>query len=553
MRTAILPLTALLLLSACAGPRATAPSAGAGPITPERLAQHVRVLASDEFEGRGPGTAGETKTVAYLQQQFAAAGLQPGGRNGAWTQDVPLLQSEIVGQPTASITVGGKQQALTQGEQIAIRASLQRRERVTIDNAPLVFIGYGVQARERNWDDFKGQDLKGKIGVVLVNDPDFESGKGDFGGKAMTYYGRWTYKYEEAAKQGLAGILVVHETAPASYGWATVKNSNTNTMFDVVRADPAAAHAPLEGWIQRDTAVDLFRQAGLNFETLKKQAQSRDFRPVPIGNATFSADYMLRQSTTVSKNVVGRLPGRTRPKETVLYTAHWDHLGVGEPDATGDRIYNGAVDNATGIAAILEIARMMGQGPRPERSVVFLAVGVEEKGLLGSEYYASNPLYPLETTAGGFNIDAWSPTPPARDMLVVGYGQSELEDQIATVLAGQGRVIRPDQAPEAGYFYRSDHFPLAKRGVPMLYVDSGSDLINGGEAAGKAFDAAYRKDRYHQQSDEVDDSWNYLGMVQDANILLRMGLNLANSREWPNYRPTSEFRATRDASAAKRR
>jgi Zn-dependent M28 family amino/carboxypeptidase len=547
-------LSAALLLTACASStEQTAAPAAPVQISPERLAAHVRVLASDEFEGRGPGTAGETKTVAYLSQQFAEAGLQPGGRNGSWTQDVPLLQSDIVGQPTAAFSVGGQRQALSQGEQIAIRASLQQRDRVSIQNAPLVFIGYGVKAPERNWDDLKGQDLRGKVGVVLVNDPDFETGQGAFGGKAMTYYGRWTYKYEEAARQGLAGLLIVHETEPASYGWATVKNSNTNTMFDVVRPDPAAVHPQLEGWIQRDTAVDLFRRAGLDFEQLKRQAQRPDFRPVALPNATFSADYAVRQTTTASRNVVARLPGRTRPNETVLYTAHWDHLGVGAPDAKGDRIYNGAVDNATGIAAIIEIARAFAQGPRPERSLVFLAVTVEEKGLLGSEYYAANPLYPLETTAGGFNIDAWTPLGPARDMLVIGSGQSELEDKLQAVLAENNRVIRPDQALEAGYFYRSDHFPLAKRGVPMLYIDSGQDLVSGGTAAAKAAEDAYRRDKYHQPADEIDDSWNFLGMTQDAAVLHRLGLELANSRAWPNYRATSEFRPERDKSAARRR
>jgi Zn-dependent M28 family amino/carboxypeptidase len=542
-----------LAVSGCAGPQKAAAPAAPAAISPARLAEHVRILASDEFEGRGPATPGETKTVDYISRQFAALGLQPGGRGGSWTQDVPLLQSDIAGAPTLALTVGGRRQPLTQGEQVAIRASLQNRSSVNIQNAPLVFLGYGVKAPERNWDDFKGQDLRGKVGVVLVNDPDFETGQGDFGGKAMTYYGRWTYKYEEAARQGLAGLLIVHETEPASYGWATVKNSNTNTMFDVVRANPAESHPPLEGWIQRDVTVELFRRAGLNFEQLKRQAQSRDFRPVPIGDATFSADYQLRQSNIASKNVVARLPGRTRPSETVLYTAHWDHLGVGLPDAKGDRIYNGAVDNATGIAAIIEIARAFTQGPRPERSVVFLAVSVEEKGLLGSEYYAGNPLYPLETTAAGFNIDALTPLGPARDLLVIGSGQSDLEDRLQAVLAEKGRVIRPDQSPEAGYFYRSDHFPLAKRGVPMLYVDSGQDLVVGGTAAAKIAEDAYRRDKYHQPADEYDPSWNFLGMVQDATVLHRLGFEIANSRAWPNYRETSEFRPVRDRSAARRR
>ena len=544
----------ILALAACAPAVQQAGRSDAAPtVDPARLAQHVRVLASDEFLGRGPATAGEEKTVAYIVEQYRAAGLEPGGPNGSWFQEVPLLQSDIVGRPELSFSVGGNRQALTQGEEIAVRASMQDVERVDFQSVPLVFLGYGVKAPERNWDDFKGQDLRGKVGIVLVNDPDFETGVGDFGGKAMTYYGRWTYKYEEGARQGLAGVLVVHETEPASYGWATVKNSNTNTMFDIVRENPAAVHPLLEGWIQRDVAVELFRAAGQDFEALKRQAQTRAFRPVPLGDATMSASYAVRHETIRSKNVLGRLPGSTHPAETILYGAHWDHLGVGAPDATGDSIYNGAVDNGTGVAVLLELARVFAAGPRPERSIVFAAWTAEEKGLLGSEYYAANPVYPLETTVAGFNIDALAPTGPSRDVLVVGYGQSELEDRLERALASAGRVIARDPHPEAGYFYRSDHFPMAKRGVPMLYIDSGVDLIAGGVAAGEAADAAYRRDRYHQQADEYDAAtWNLEGVAQDAMALYRIGLELANSREWPNYRETSEFRPIRDASAARR-
>ena len=527
--------------------------APAATIDPARLEQHVRILAGDDFMGRGPATPGEEKTVAYIAEQFRAAGLQPGGSNGSWYQDVPLQQSEIVGTPELAFTVAGNRQALTQGEQIAIRASMQQVNRVEIRNAPVVFLGYGVKATERNWDDFKGQDMRGKIGIVLINDPDFETGQGDFGGKAMTYYGRWTYKYEEAARQGLTGLLVVHETAPASYGWATVKNSNINTMFDIVRSNPAEVHPLVEGWIQRDLAVELLRAAGQDFEALKRQAQTRDFQPVALNNVSFSANYAVRQATIRSKNVLGRLPGATRPNETVLYGAHWDHLGIGAPDATGDSIYNGAVDNATGVAALIELARAFASGPRPDRSVVFAAWAAEEKGLLGSEYYAANPVYPLETTAAGFNIDALSPTGPARDMLVVGYGQSELEDRLETVLGASGRVIARDPSPEAGYFFRSDHFPMAKRGVPMLYVDSGVDLLAGGTEAGSAFDAAYRRDRYHQPADEYDATWNFTGMAQDVTALYTLGRQLASSGDWPNYRTTSEFRPIRDTSSSARR
>ena len=545
---------AFLVAGACAPAVQQQPASGSTTIDANRLAEHVRVLASDSFLGRGPATPGETKAVEYIAAQFRAAGLEPGGPNGSWYQEVPLLQSKIVGTPTLTLTMSGSPRALTQGEQIAVRASMQSVSRVQIANAPLVFLGYGVKAPERNWDDFKGQDLRGKVGVVLINDPDFESGQGDFGGKAMTYYGRWTYKYEEAARQGLAGLLIVHETAPASYGWATVKNSNINTMFDIVREHPSAVHPPLEAWIQRDLAVELFRSAGLDFDALKRQAQGRDFRPVPLGNATFSASYGVQQEVIRSKNVLGRLAGSTHPEETILYGAHWDHLGVGAPDARGDSIYNGAVDNASGVAALIELARAFASGPRPQRSVVFAAWTAEEKGLLGSEYYAANPVYPLETTVAGFNVDALSAAGPARDVLVIGYGQSELEDPLERVMRESGRVVARDAHPEAGYFFRSDHFSMAKRGVPMLYIESGEDLVTGGVAAGKAAKDAYDEKKYHQPADEYDPAtFNVQGMVQDMTALYRLGMELANSRAWPNYRATSEFRPIRDASAARRR
>jgi Zn-dependent M28 family amino/carboxypeptidase len=519
-----------------------------------RIAEDVKTLASDAFLGRGPATAGEPITVNYIRDRLQAAGVQPGGPGGSWFQEVPLVQADIIGTPSLSVTVGGQTHSLTQGNEIAVRASMQNLDRVTIQNAPIVFLGYGVRAPERNWDDFKGENLRGKVGIVLINDPDFETGQGDFGGKAMTYYGRWTYKYEEAARQGLAGLLIVHETAPASYGWATVKNSNTNTMFDIVRSDPAAVHPPLEGWVQRDDAVRLFEAVGQDFEALKKRAQTREFRPVPLGDATFSANYQIRRQTIRSKNVLGRLPGTTHPDETILYGAHWDHLGIGAPDARGDSIYNGAIDNATGTAAVLELARLFAAAPRTGRSVVFAFWTAEEKGLLGSEYYAANPVYPLDKTVAGFNIDALSATGRARDVLVVGYGQSELEDWLKQVLDAQNRVITPDPNPEAGYFFRSDHFPMAKRGVPMLYMDSGSDLLAGGKEAGKAADDKYRRDAYHQPADNFDPaSWDFAGIAEDVAVLFRVGLPLAQSREWPNYRTSSEFRPIRDQSAASRR
>jgi len=377
-----LPLIAIALLSIAAAPP---------QFSAERVSDDDKVLASDAFEGRGPGTPGEVKSVAYIIRQMRAAGLQPGGTPAkgkrGWTQPVPLLRSEISG--ALQVTLGAD--TLAQGKDIAIRAPLNGQSRIDIAGAPLVFVGYGVSAPERKWDDFKGLDLHGKIAVVLINDPDFEAGPNDdvtdFGGKAMTYYGRWTYKYEEAARRGAAGVLIVHEYAPASYGWPTVTNSNANAQFDIVRKNPAAEHTPMEAWITRDEAGKLFAASGLDFEAAKASARSRNFQPVPL-KPTLTTHYAAQTGVIRSQNVVGLLPGKSRPAQTVIYSAHWDHLGVGAPDAHGDRIYNGAEDNASGVAALLELARAYAKAPRIARSVVFLAVTAEEKGLLGSEYYA---------------------------------------------------------------------------------------------------------------------------------------------------------------------
>ena len=534
----------------------------AADIAPAKIAEHVKVLSSDAYEGRAPATEGEKKTVAYIIEQYKAAGLQPGGdlNDGqrAWTQDVPLARFENEGPVTVSVNLGGKTQTWTQGEEVALRAAQTGADRVSIKDAPIVFVGYGVTAPERNWDDFKGQDLKGKIALVLVNDPDFETGPdvkngGDFGGKAMTYYGRWTYKFEEAARRGAAGFLVVHETAPASYGWATVKNSNTNTVFDIIRDKPSDAHAPLEGWIQRDKAVELLKASGLDFETLKKQAQTRDFKPVELKGATFSTDYAVDVQKIVSKNVVGLVPGAKRPDEVVIYSSHWDHLGVGLPDAKGDTIYNGAVDNADGIATMIEIGRAFANGPKPDRSVLFLAVTAEEKGLLGSEYYSASPLYPLAKTVANINMDALSPSGPAKDFTSSGNAASTLQDDLIAVGKTHGRYYSPDPRPEAGSFFRSDHFPFAKRGVPAISFGSGRDLVNGGTAAGDAFSKVYTADRYHQPADEYDPSWNLEGMAQDGQLMLDLGRKLANSTEWPEWKAGSEFKLTRDATASQRK
>ncbi|MDF2817201.1 MAG: peptidase [Stenotrophomonas rhizophila] len=522
-----------------------------------RISADVKELASDAYEGRSPATAGEAKTIAFLSKQFADAGLQPGGdlKDGKrlWTQAVPLLKGDIVGTPSLALSSKGKPQSLTQGQEIAVRAAMNGASEVDIQNAPLVFLGYGVNAPERNWNDFKDVDLKGKIAVVLINDPDFETGEGDFDGKGMTYYGRWTYKYEEAARQGALGVLIVHETAPASYGWATVAGSNTNTMFDVVRDNPAEAHPLLEGWIQRDLAVDLFKRAGQDFEALKKQAQRRDFKPVELKGETLSAKYAVKTEVITSHNVAARLEGSKHPDETVVYSAHWDHIGVGKPDANGDTIFNGALDNASGTASLVELARGFAKGKRPERSVLFLAVTAEEKGLLGSEFYASHPLYPLAKTVAVINMDGMAPFGPSRDFGIYGSAKLELLDQLRDVAQGWDIRYTPDPKPEAGLFFRSDHFPFAKRGVPAVSYSAGQDWVDGGVAAGKAASDDYTAKRYHQQGDEWQPDWKFAGAARDLEVLYTLGNQLANSRSWPNWSDDSQFRAPRDASAADRK
>ena len=548
--------TILLAASALALVAAPLSAASTATFDTARLSEHIKTLGSDAFEGRAPATEGETKTVNYLVQQFRMVGLQPGGdlqANGTrkWTQDVPLLQSELVADPIVTVQTARGPMRLTQGNEIAVRSPQNGQIQINLANAPLVFAGYGVSAPERNWDDFKGQDVRGKVIVVLVNDPDFEGGEGDFGGKAMTYYGRWTYKYEEAARRGAAGVMIVHETVPASYGWNTVKNSNTNAQFDIVRQDPTASHTPFETWIQRDVAVQLFRNAGLDFEAAKQAAKRRDFRPIDL-KSTVNATATAKVGTIVSHNVVGILPGTKHPDETILYTAHWDHLGIGKPDATGDRIYNGAVDNGTGVSHVIEQARAFAHGPRTDRSIVFMAVTAEEKGLLGSEYYATHPLYPLGKTVAMLNTDVMNVWGREKNFTIRGTARISLVDDLVAEGKMQGRYYTPDPHPETGGFYRSDHFSLAKVGVPAISFTPGLDLVNGGTARGEALADDYNTKRYHQPADEWSPNWDLSGMAQDAQLLHNLGLRLANSREWPNWSADSEFRAARDRSADQR-
>jgi Zn-dependent M28 family amino/carboxypeptidase len=531
-------------------------AASMGGFSPQRLAAIDKTISADDFEGRGVNTPAETKTVNYIIDQFRSAGLEPGGDvvNGkrTWTQSVPLLQSDITGTPQLSLNLGnGQTLALTQGDQIAVRSPMNGQTAVNLVSAPLLFVGYSVSAPERNWDDFKGQDVKGKLLVVLVNDPDFEGGEGDFGGKAMTYYGRWTYKYEEAARRGAAGVLIVHETEPASYGWNTVKNSNTNTMFDIVRQNPAGEHTAFESWIQRPLAEQIFAASGLNFDQAKASAKLRNFQPVPL-KATLSASLQAQTATITSHNVVGLLRGKKYPDETIIYSAHWDHLGIGKPDANGDNIYNGAVDNATGISQLIEQARAFVRDPRPDRSVVFLAVTAEEKGLLGSEYYATHPLYPLGKTVAVLNTDSMGVWGPEKNFSISGTAKLDLLDDLIAEGKRQGRYFTPDPHPETGGFYRSDHFSFAKQGVPAISFGAGRDLVNGGLARGEALSKDYTEKRYHQPDDEFNPRWDFRGMAEDAQLLHLVGEDLANSRAWPNWSPDSEFRAARDQSAAER-
>jgi Zn-dependent M28 family amino/carboxypeptidase len=536
---------ALLALGACASTPERVTWIGYPKISETTLKEVTRTLSLDEFEGRAPGTRGEERTLAYLVEQFQRAGLQP-GNNGSWFQDVPL--AEITASNYEPLTIAGKAYAIG-GDWVGV--SYREVPRIDLDDSEIVFVGYGVNAPEKGWNDYAGIDMRGKTALILVNDPDWqqEGLTGTFNGRAMTYYGRWTYKFEEAARQGAAAALIVHDTAPASYGWNTVESSWTGPQAYARRADGGASQTQVNGWVQKPVAEAIARAAGKDLAQLVAAASQPGFHAVPLGvTASTGFDNAIRRFD--SKNVIGVLPGSERPDEYVLHTAHWDHLGRCTPNAAGDDICNGAIDNATGVAALVGLAEAYTMaGPSP-RTLVFLAVTAEESGLLGSEYYGANPVFPLAQTVGGLNIDAMSLAGPARDVTVVGGGKSELDAYLADALAEVGRSQTPDSSPEAGYYYRSDHFSLAKRGVPMFYIDSGQDLIDGGRAAGAAWEQAYRDKAYHQPDDEYDPSWNWAGVVDDLWVFYRLGRTLAETRDWPNWYPQDEFRRIRDTSCA---
>lgn len=541
-----------LLFPVCIALSCAPLQAGNPDISADALSRHVRVLASPEFEGRAPATRGELMTVAYLVDEFAKAGVEPAGVEGGWSQPVPLVRQQTDGDVSASLTVAGATQPLVNGEDVVLQ-TLQPVDRVAVDNAELVFVGYGVDAPERGWDDYKGIDLDGRIAVVLVNDPDFEAGRdGDFDGPGMTYYGRWTYKYEELARKGALGVLIVHETAPAAYGWATVRASGLSPVFDIERSDASTHHTHLRGWMQRDLAVSLFRRAGRDFEAEKKRAQTRGFRPFVLGDATLSASFAVKRDQVASQNVIARIQGGKYPGESVIYSAHWDAFGLGEADAGGDPVRHGAVDNATGVASLLELARVFAAGPRPERSIVFIAFTAEEKGLLGALHYAARPTVPLEKVAAVINMEMFSPDGPMHDIASWGNGRVSLEDDLRRVAEANGRGYLHNPNPEAGFFYRADHFAFARAGVPAITAGAGKDLLDGGTARGDALFARYFAECYHQPCDNWTPQWNPQGHAQDTALLYRLGQEIANSRVWPAWQDGSEFKAARDASAAAR-
>ena len=555
-RKLMLVLAATAALAACkrepeapaAAPEAATPPAAAhtftADITQADFADMVKALSSDEFEGRAPGSVGEEKTTAYLEAQMKRIGLQP-GNNGSYFQDVPMVETTAdEAATTMTLATAKGDHALKFGTDYVIGTRTGQTE-VKLDASDMVFVGYGVDAPEQQWNDYAGQDWTGKTVVMFVNDPGFHAKDETlFGGNRMTYYGRWTYKFEEAARKGAAAALIVHDTAGASYGWDVVKNSWAGPQYDLPAKDDPEKRIPLQGWLSAEAARQLFADAGLDLDAAYASAGKRGFKPVPLkAKATVSLKSSITEKT--SRNVIGVQPGATKPDEAVLYMAHWDHLGKHEGEE-GDNIYNGAVDNATGVAGILEIAEAFAhQDPKPARSVVFVAVTLEESGLLGSRYYVAHPTFPMDKIAGVINLDAMSVGGKSRDFVVTGKGNSELEDMLKVYADQQGRVLTEEGNPAGGYYFRSDHFNFAKAGVPALYAKGGNDLLEGGVEAGKAASEEYAK-RYHQASDEMHEGWKLDGVVQDLQALYGVGKDLAVEDKWPNWYEGNPFKAARD-------
>ena len=571
MKRTLIFAAAALALAACsktpepeATPVAVAPPVehGFGPeISAEDFAQHVKVLSSDEFGGRAPGTPGEQMTADYLVAQFQRLGLQP-GNGDSWFQDVPMVET-TADESTSSAVIGvnGEARPLAFGTQMALGTRTAQPE-VKVDASEMVFVGYGVNAPEAGWNDYAGLDVKGKTVVMLVNDPGYHAGSEElFGGKKMTYYGRWTYKYEEAARQGAAAALIIHDDSGAGYGWDVVKNSWSGAQYDLTVADDPEPRLPMQGWITGEVAEQLFADAGLDLAQQRTAANQPGFKAVDLGDATFSATLNSTINESSSRNILAKLPGTERPDEAIVYTAHWDHLGDhsathgGDGNAVSagsegeDHVYNGAIDNATGVAGVLEIAEAFTvQDPKPARSVVFLLVTLEESGLLGSKYYAANPVIPLKDTVAVVNLDAMSVVGPTKDFVVIGLGNSELDDVLRPIAEAQGRVLVEEDGVEKGFFFRSDHFSFAKFGVPALYAKGGIDHVEKGVDYGREIQANYGSVLYHKPADEFDPNWDLRGVVQDLMALYGVGRELAGNEAWPNYVEGNAFKAARDAS-----
>jgi Zn-dependent M28 family amino/carboxypeptidase len=547
----LLPL-ALFGVSPANGKQSSSPQ-----VSTARMSEMSRVLASSEFQGRAPGTSGEDKTIPYLIDQFRAAGLEPAGENGGWTQTVPMIHTKVRAPVTLLVTQTGQTVPLHFPDDIYL-GTVRPVDRVHIANAPMVFVGYGVTAPERGWDDFKGVDLHGKVAVMLVNDPDFEATPGEpvagkFGGKAMTYYGRWVYKYEEAAKRGAIAALVVHETNAAGYPWTVVK-SPAGENYNIELAPNAPQPVLLQGWIQQEVAAALLKRAGYDYDTVKRQGRSAAFQPIDL-KATLSADMPVTLTRITSHNVLGKLTGTTHPNETISYGAHWDAYGIGPTDAQGYAIRPGAADDALGLAAMLEDARLFAANPRPQRTLVFAAWTGEERGLLGSEYYAQHPLFAMQTMAANLTFDTLQFVGPVKDVVLVGKGQSGMEDYLAAAAKAQGRYVTDENHPERGLFYRADHFSFAKRGVPVLLdmaLAGAYDFVNGGRTAGERWLDDFTARCYHQTCDAWSPSWSLRGAAQEAELFYAIGARLANNRDWPQWRLSSEFAKVRNQSAASR-
>ena len=496
-----------------------------------------------------PAPRARKKTVAYIIKKYEEAGLKP-GNNGKWTQDVPLV--EITAKNATPLTfTGGKAPVTAQYAKDYVAFSYRVQPTTAVKDSEVVFVGYGINAPEKGWNDYAGLDVKGKTVVVLVNDPDWQTkeAKGEFNGRAMTYYGRWSYKYEEAARQGAAAVLIVHDTEPAAYGWNVVESSNTGANYLAETKDGGAKETLANGWIQLPKAKELFASAGQDFDKLRADAGKKGFKPVALTGVKASFGFDNAISKKMSRNVIGVLPGAKRPDEYVLYTGHWDHLGRCTPVA-GDDICNGAVDNASGIAGLVTLAQAFHKAGAPDRSIVFLAVTAEESGLLGSKFYAENPIFPLAQTVGGVNMDALNAIGPAKDIVVVGRGKSELDAYVAKLAEMEKRVIKDEPTPEKGFYYRSDHFSFAKLGVPMFNFGSGDDLVEGGVDAGKKAAEDYEKNRYHAPGDEYEAITNWGGMMSDLRLYYAAGRMLAMTDAWPNWNEGDEFRAARDKSRA---